>query len=334
MSSDPESVSLPEPPPPRPAARDAAIEAALRRFEGAEKPTKARRRPTPWTRRPQFQLAMAASLVLAIGLPTALIVLRDQASHPVSMAPAAAPTAQRPGRTDADAATDLAQAEPAPAGNARVPAVAVPPSARQVAVGSAISEIAASPPAQEREEGYAAPAPPPPPPPPQAPAPTLAQKSAEAGANGVVITGTRIPPPNLTSASPVTVLDSRSAERDAIAAKSFAKKDRDYASFLLRLQAAIRDNDPGAVTRLISFPLRVNSGGQSQTYPDARSVRRDFSNIFTPHVREAILSQRADRLFSRDLGVMIGNGEVWFDHVCVDESCSRLGPVRITAINR
>jgi len=112
------------------------------------------------------------------------------------------------------------------------------------------------------------------------------------------------------------------------------KKDRAYGSFLRQLQAAVRDNDPDSVVRLISFPLRVNAGARSQTYPDANSVRRDYDSIFTPHVRQAILAQRADRLFSRDLGVMIGNGEVWFDHTCLDQSCARLGPVRITAINR
>lgn len=172
-------------------------------------------------------------------------------------------------------------------------------------------------------------APPPPAPPP--PAPALAQKSADAGAGEVVVTGSRIRQPSLTSPSPVTVVGRSSAERDEVA--NFAK-DRAYSAFLRRLQGAVRANDPGAVVKLISFPLRVNSGGRSQIYPNAKSVRRDYDNIFTPRVRQSILAQRSDRLFSRDLGVMVGDGEVWFDHVCSDDGCSGLGPVRITAINR
>ena len=132
----------------------------------------------------------------------------------------------------------------------------------------------------------------------------------------------------------MTVVGSGSAERDAIAGADFAKEDRAYASFLGRLQAAVRGDDRGAVVRLVQIPLRVNSGGQSQIYPDAKSVRRDYEKIFTQRVRQSILAQRSDRLFSRDLGVMIGNGEVWFDRVCLDEGCARQGPVRITAINR
>ena len=39
---------LPEPPPPRPARRDAAIDAALRKFDGVEEPAlAARERPAP-----------------------------------------------------------------------------------------------------------------------------------------------------------------------------------------------------------------------------------------------------------------------------------------------
>ena len=41
-----DSVSLPKPPPPRPAARDAAIEAAMRRFDGGGPETPVRARPS------------------------------------------------------------------------------------------------------------------------------------------------------------------------------------------------------------------------------------------------------------------------------------------------
>jgi len=327
MPPEPESVSLPEPPSPRPAARDAAVGAALRRFDGVDEPGVAAPRLVPWSRRPQFQLAMAASLALVVGLPAALIGLREQGSAPAKVSAPAAPAPRQPQGNPAGTAADAAQpvagtSEQGP----RPPLVASP---RQVpaAPPPAVALNEAPAPAAERDEDYAAP--PPPPPPPPAPAPEMAQKSAEASAGELVVTGTRIPRSSLTSPSPVTVV---SSERDQIS--SVAKRDRGYAAFLERLQAAVGDKDRGAVIRLIRFPLRVNSGGRSQIYPDARSVRRDFDTIFTPRVRQTILAQRADRLFIRDVGAMIGDGEVWFDHVCSDSSCSRPGPVRITAINR
>jgi len=158
-------------------------------------------------------------------------------------------------------------------------------------------------------------APPPPPPP---PAPTFAQKSAnEAIADDVVVTGSLMRAPK-----------SARAEGYAPSAPDWVLKDGAYAAFLTKLQTAVRADDRAAVVALVAFPLRVNSGGRSRLYRHAAAIRRDYDAIFTPRVRTAILGQRFDRLFGRDQGVMIGDGEVWFDHV------SASGPVRIKSINR
>lgn len=168
----------------------------------------------------------------------------------------------------------------------------------------------------------------------------LAQKSAaESVANGVVVTGSRIPRPNLSAKSDSLNRDpnrsvGRAEAADAQTTPDWVAKDRAYAAFLTQLQTAVRKKDRGAVIKLIAFPLRVNSGGRSQLYRDGQSVRRDYDRIFTPPVTRAILDQRFDRLFGRDRGLMIGDGEVWFDHICTNAQCSPAGPVRITAINR
>jgi hypothetical protein len=192
--------------------------------------------------------------------------------------------------------------------------------------------VASPPPAAaERYERYAAPAPPPPAP--QA----LAQKSADARSSGVVITGTRIPQPNLTSASPVTVLDDRAAKQGE--AERYKPEpyrfngNPSYATFMTRLQTAVRANDRDGVIALIRFPLRVNSNGRHQLYRDASSVRASYDRIFTSKVTRAILGQRTDAFFGNQNGVMIGNGEVWFDQLCPNAACSPSGDVRITSIN-
>jgi hypothetical protein len=84
---------------------------------------------------------------------------------------------------------------------------------------------------------------------------------------------------------------------------------------------------------MIAFPLRVNAQDGARFYRDAQSVERDYDRIFTPKVRRAILKQRATKLFLRDQGAMVGDGEVWFDHSCPNPECSPLGPVRIKAVN-
>jgi hypothetical protein len=77
----------------------------------------------------------------------------------------------------------------------------------------------------------------------------------------------------------------------------------------------------------------VNKDGRPHFYRDGASLEQDFERVFTPKVRRAILAQRVDRLFVRDLGAMIGDGEIWFDQSCVTPACSPPGPVRITAVN-
>lgn len=77
---------LPEPPPPRPARRDAAIDAALRKFDAVEQPALApRERPAlRWKgiQRPHVAALASAMLLVVVGIPAALIGLRDQPAAP------------------------------------------------------------------------------------------------------------------------------------------------------------------------------------------------------------------------------------------------------------
>lgn len=120
----------------------------------------------------------------------------------------------------------------------------------------------------------------------------------------------------------------------AAQAPDWVLQDRAYAVFLADLQAAVRSGDRRAVSGMVRYPLRVNSNGRTRLYRSPAAVRRDYALIFTPAVRRAILAQRFEMLFGRDQGVMIGDGEIWFDHVCRNMGCEPPGPVRISAINR
>lgn len=326
-----DSLLLPDPPPPRPDRREEAIKAALRRFDSGEAasvaPTQVRPKPTGgwWSRsrQPQFAMAMSLALIVVIGVPATWIALRNgatsnaptqyQAPAPASRyAPpetgsVTAETPQASAATSAEAAKELAE----PPRESLTPPVAAN-DVRDEAPAAPVTALAAAPP------------PPPPPPAPPPAAPMLAQKSAEgANVNEVVVTGSLL-------RSPMT---SREANNGAQSTGDLASKDRSYAAFMTSLQAAVRANDRGAVIKMIQFPLRVNSNGTSILYRDARSVRRDYERIFTSQVRQAILDQRVDTLFSRDQGAMVGNGQVWFDHTCSNAQCFPLGPVRIKAVN-
>jgi hypothetical protein len=329
-----DSVSLPKPPPPRPAARDAAIVAAMRRFDGeAEAPIRARRSWGAWVPKDRRAVgALATAAVIAIvSVPVAFTTLPDN-PRPVAPRSPQAPVEAQPDQvasTVADTASDQGNesiAAPAPVANEppaalshrSLPALVAAPDQRATSVEEMAKAVQAAPaPAMAT------------PPPPPSPAPARSEQySAEAGAQDMVVTGSRIPRPDLQKQGNVSVMAERSPEPANSAAPTAA-----YGQFLSRLQAAVRAGKKGAVVRLVDLPLRVNFAGGARAYGDRRTIERDFDRIFTPRVRQAILDQRADRLFTNYQGAMIGDGEVWFDQTCPNASCSPAGPVRIRSIN-
>ncbi len=320
---------LPEPVPPRPARRDAAIEAALRKFDGAEEAApSARKGPLrAWTstHRPQVAVLVSAMLLVVVGIPAALIGFRNAPAPHASQSPVV--VLHGPERFEPP--------QPAPAPTA--PIAQLPPSTPRplsapplrkytgADLGVAANNEPARSPAPPTLAEETAPAPqmpaaaPPPPPPPAPEAVAQSDRlSGEARAENIIVTGSRAETPALASPSPM---------------EAKAVGDQDYPAFLLRLQAAVRANNHRSMIILIAFPLRVNAAGGARLYRDAASVERDFERIFTPHVRTAILEQRGDQLFVRDQGAMVGSGEVWFSQTCTNRACSPPGPVRIIAVN-
>src|SRR5215470_849651 len=170
MLPDDDSASLPTPPPPRPASREAAIGAALRRFDGTEdRPSVSGSSRWTWNRHPQLGFALAASLVVAIGLPAAFIAIRDQGSAPSSeSAPSKFAAQPRRAVVPSPSIPDAA----AESGAVEQRAVAPPgvPPVRLQREEAKVSSVAEAPPAPVADMAYAAPPPPPAPaPPPPAP---------------------------------------------------------------------------------------------------------------------------------------------------------------------
>ena len=309
-----EFIAVPDPPPPRPAARQAAIEAALRKFDGVEEapaaPSVPGARSRKWWstmhRRPAGAL-VAAALIAVISVPVALIVLRDEASNLAP--PVREPTAVPPARDapTANALTNevqLADEVPSsPQPSVQSPDVGAP--AKSASTPKEQKTI------QEEPPPPIASAAPPPPSPPPAPAPSAppARATAEqyadvAGEESMVVTGSPIPAPTLEKQR------SSAAERAAKSPGSVAAIDA-YGAFLSRLQAAFRRNDRGAVIGLVALPLRVRLDDRTVTYRSTEDVRRDFDVIFTLEVRRSVLGQRRDALRTRATGLM-GNGRIWF----------------------
>jgi hypothetical protein len=319
-------VSLPTPPPPRPAARREAIDAALRKFEGAEDAAIGKRPERSWWAAHQRQLgALATAAIIAVvSVPVALTVLRDQ--------PSPAPQAKAPAPRQKASPPVAAESQPEPPQADQMAPAEVPRSKLPLEPHEEAAPVA--PVAGEQKAANAAPAlavaappPAPPPPPPPAPAPERDDFADQAADQSIVVSGSRVQQPE-----PSSQHGRLGAKRAAEEPSPIAIIDV-YGKFLFRLQSAVRSGNLRAVSALIAFPLRVNTSEGPRTYRDRKSIEDDFGRIFTPRVRQAILNQRPDRLFVRHQGAMIGDGEVWLDQTCRNAQCSPPGPVRIKAVN-
>jgi hypothetical protein len=319
-------LSLPDPPPPRPAARKEAIDAALRKFDGIEEVPAVRRPSWLGMERRAIGALTAAAIVAVISVPIALDALRDLPQPPQqAQPPVVADGAEPPPRAPA-ASDNLAASEPAAdqAGSAVVAKEEPTPEqlaeARQVEAKRERSGLVAN----EQETRSEAPpsavavaAPPPPPPPPApataAPAARSEQYSADSAAQEIAVTGSRIARPNLERAAPLKTIDS-------------------YGDFLSRLQTALRTDDRRAVSRLVGFPLSVRRDGRVETYRSRREVGRDFDEIFTPRVRSEVLNQRPYSLRTREDGRTKGSTGLWFAPACLNEACNPPGQIRIREV--
>lgn len=331
-------VSLPLPPPPNPAARRQAIDAALRKFDGIADSPAPRKRPSLWqwasTHRGATGGLVTAALFAVIAIPAIQVALREGPQRELSERPGSAivradrdtqpPTvANEPARPATDQANAIetpaapAQAlpaEPAPAEERNESARADAKQTSGFVAPAPLIRIAPSPPPMA-----AAPPPPPPPLPPAVARQAPAEPEADASDVGnIIVTGSRVRRQNMDSASPVSVISSAEVQAEA------------FSGFLSRLQEALGGNDRRAVLRLVGLPLRVNYAGGARIYRSSRDIERDYDRIFTPAVREAARDLRSYDIVSRDGGKLRGSGRIWFG--CGLRQCSSDETIRIREV--
>jgi hypothetical protein len=106
------------------------------------------------------------------------------------------------------------------------------------------------------------------------------------------------------------------------AAKNFLTFDK----FDKELRLAITKQDAVAMAFLVTFPLRVNDAGGTISLDDAAALKTHFQEVFTPAVREEILSEKNEEVGCNDEGIGYARGVIWVN-------ASKLG-YAIWSVNR
>ncbi|WP_163268858.1 hypothetical protein [Chelativorans alearense] len=105
-----------------------------------------------------------------------------------------------------------------------------------------------------------------------------------------------------------------------------------YQAFFEKLKKAVAENDKQAVASMVEYPFKARINDKAVTIKDAAHFETDYDKVFTAKVKEAVSKQAYATLFANWQGVMIGDGEVWFNGICNDDACERQ-TVRIIAVN-
>lgn len=96
--------------------------------------------------------------------------------------------------------------------------------------------------------------------------------------------------------------------------------DAQVLAFLQRLQQAVSAGNRGAVAGMVNYPLRVNHDAAKHTMiASAAVLLKQYDAVFTPAIRQAIVTETPDRLTGGRDGAAIKGGLVWISGVC-DES--------------
>jgi tetratricopeptide (TPR) repeat protein len=252
---------LPEPPPPRPAGRDAAIASAMRRFDGIADPAREAAKPARahgpgWLGIGRGQIGVLASLLLVamISIPVAL----HSPSGPIGPIAPSPPSAERSQATAPRAdgsAPGASVAKPATTDNRA--AVSDMTERRQPALAAAENRIEAA-----KASRFEAELPPPPPIPAPAPAYIPPQEPTPPAGASIVVTGARAPAsPARERALAVTTVTEEKFEDSSEVVVTAARRSR-------RASAASRRGDWNACT--VSDPEESLRGCKHLIDPGAK----------------------------------------------------------------
>lgn len=85
------------------------------------------------------------------------------------------------------------------------------------------------------------------------------------------------------------------------------KDASDFKIFLIKFKELVANDDSENIAELIRYPIK--------DLKSKSDFLNNYSRIFSPAIKDAVKQQRLDRIFRRDQGAMIGNGEIWFQQV-------------------
>jgi hypothetical protein len=96
------------------------------------------------------------------------------------------------------------------------------------------------------------------------------------------------------------------------------------------IQKAVADDDKAGFAEWVSYPITVTADGEEMSISEAAQFVEHYDNILTDEIKTAINDQAWANLFANYQGVMFGNGQVWLNGICKDDTCAEFDVKIIT----
>jgi hypothetical protein len=133
--------------------------------------------------------------------------------------------------------------------------------------------------------------------------------------------------------APAQVDDSEQAQEPPIQEKATGMEEGEVKSFFKAIQNAVKQNDATVLSLMISYPLTLKDlAGHSVKVHNSKEFIANYPSFASSNWRRAVMRQKYEELFSNWQGLMIGRGEIWFNGICRNQSCSQR-ELKITGIN-
>lgn len=82
---------------------------------------------------------------------------------------------------------------------------------------------------------------------------------------------------------------------------------------VLNFWHAVASGNRQTVASLVAYPVRASINRKPRTLRSRRELLAHYDEIFSQPFRDAIAAALPRNMFARDQGIMLGNGEVWFN---------------------
>jgi hypothetical protein len=109
------------------------------------------------------------------------------------------------------------------------------------------------------------------------------------------------------------------ASSDHISAQQVTADDK---AFFQEIKQAIESHDAKWIAENINLPLNVNINGKKFSIKTEKSFIKNYDNIITTSIVDAVRLQDENDMFKNWQGIMIGRGQIWFGQY-IDEKVNR-----------